>query len=154
MASSWTFYKNFAQGQFGSTAARRVNFQTDPPTLQIALVKDTYTPAITDNFFDDVVGNEVTAGLTYTVGGRLLTTNTLTMVTSTGVVTFDAADITWTSSATGFGLAHYAVLYDMSGVTAANPLVAYANFQADKGNTSGDLTLQMAADGIFTVTPA
>jgi hypothetical protein len=45
-------------------------------------------------------------------------------------------------------------MYDLSGATAACPLIAYAGFVTDKGNTSGDLTLQMAADGVFTITPA
>ena len=155
--AAWTFYKNFAQGQFGLGAGpRRVDFQTTVPTMKVALAQSAYTPAITDTYFSTVVAaGEVTAGYSYTAGGRPVASNTLAMVTATGVVTFDAADITWTSSATGFGGARYAVLWDFgTSVTAGCPLIAYADFVADKGNTSGDLTLQMAADGIFTVTPA
>ena len=155
--AAWTFYANFAQGQFGLGAGpRRVDFQTTVPTMKIALAKSTYTPAVTDTYFSTVVtGGEVTSGYSYTVGGRPVASNTLTMVTATGVVTFDAADITWTTSATGFGAARYAVLWDFStSVTAGCPLIAYADFAADKGNTSGDLTLQMDAAGIFTVTPS
>ena len=150
--ANWVMYNKFALGQFGATATRRVDFETTVPTIKIALIKAAYTPSVDDDFFADCAAEQVTVGDTYTSGGRPIASNTLTLTTATGTVMFDAADITWTASATGFGYARTAVMYDLSGATAAAPLIAYAGFGADKGNTSGDLTLQM--DGVFTITPA
>ncbi|MGB8275371.1 MAG: hypothetical protein WCF16_08915, partial [Alphaproteobacteria bacterium] len=64
--------------------------------------------------------------------------------------TFDANDVTWLQSATGFSNARKAVLYKDTGVATTSRLIAYADFAADKGNVAGDLTLQMDAAGIIT----
>ena len=72
------------------------------------------------------------------------------MTLSAGTVTFDAADATWPQSAAGFSNARKAILYKDTGTASTSPLIAYADFGADKGNVTGDLTLQMDAAGIIT----
>lgn len=83
----------------------------------------------------------------YTAGGQALSGVSLTR--STGTVTFDAADISWTL--TGSITFRYGVIY-ASGVTNA-PLLAF--FEAESGSsvtpTAGLLTFQWNASGIFTL---
>jgi hypothetical protein len=75
-----------------------------------------------------------------------------TLTLAGGVLTFDAADVTWSQHATGFTNARYAVMYKSTGTPADDTPIAYADFSADKGNVSGDLVLQMDAAGIWTDT--
>lgn len=137
-------FNSFLKNQFNGTAV--VDFDTD--TIKVMLTTSTYVPSASTHDFKDDVTNEVT-GTNYTAGGTAVGTKTLTE--SAGVVTFDGADITWTQSATGFANARYAVIYKDTGVAATSPLIGFIDFTADKGNTSGDLTLQFAATGVFTV---
>lgn len=150
--AAWTFYHNFPLETLGNTAANRVDFSTSGDTLKVALVPSSDAPVqATDNYFNDVA-SEV-SGTNYAAGGATLASKTLTM--GTGVTTFDAADITWSQSGTGFTTARYAVLYkDSAGASSTDLLIAYADFGSDKGNVSGDLVLQMDATGIFTVSVA
>lgn len=137
-------YNSFLKNQFNGTNV--IDFDTD--TIKVMLVASAYTPAASTHVNKSDVTNEVT-GTNYTAGGTALATKTLTE--ATGTVTFDAADVTWLQSATGFSTARYAVIYKDTGTASTSPLIGYIDFTADKGNTSGDLTLQWAATGVFTV---
>jgi hypothetical protein len=140
---AWTLYDKFRKAQFDQV--NPVDLDTD--TLKIMLCTSLYAPnQATDGFKSDVT-NEV-SGTNYTAGGATLTGQTVTL--SSGTVTFDAADVTWLQSGTGFTAARKAVLYKDTGVASTSRLIAYADFGADKGNVSGDLTLQMDASGIIT----
>lgn len=139
-----TKYNAFLKNQFNGTSV--IDFDTD--TLKVALVTNTYVPnAATHVFFSDIT-NQVT-GTNYTAGGTAVAGKTL--VEAAGVVTFDGNDVTWLQSATGFSTARYAILYKDTGTAATSPLIGYIDFTADKGNVTGDLTVQWGAGGVFTV---
>lgn len=152
--ATWTFYSKALQFQHGGTADRRIDYTGD--SVCLALVPSTYTPSQDHDFLDDV-GAEV-GGNNYTkvgAGGNVLASKTLTLATATGIVTFDAADETFTQDAGGFTTARYAILYkNVANGTAGSPVIAYADLAADKGNVSGDLVFQWDAAGIFTVAGA
>jgi hypothetical protein len=126
-------------------AARVVDFDTD--TIKVMLCTSTYTPSATAHAAKNSVTNEV-SGTNYTAGGATLAS--VTVADSTGTITFDAADVTWTQSASGFSTARYAVIYKSTGTDATSTLIGYIDFGADKGNVAGDLILQWNASGIAT----
>ena len=144
MAFTLTGYHNFLLQQMNGAAP--IDFDTD--TLKVALASSSYTPsASTHNFFDDVT-NEVT-GTNYTSGGATLASPTVAL--NSGTVTFDAADVTWTQSGTGFSNARYAIIYKSTGTSSTSPLIAYVDFGTDVGNTVADLVLVWSASGILSV---
>lgn len=112
------------------------------------MVSSAYTPApTTHDYFDDITGE--VSGTNYTAGGATL--GSVTLTESSGTVTFDAADVTWTTSGTGFTNARYAILYKSTGTSSTSPLIGYIDFTTDKGNTTSDLTIQWGTSGVFTV---
>lgn len=112
--------------------------------FKVMLVTSSYTPDFgTHDFTADVVANEV-SGTGYSAGGESLTSVTLTQ--SGGTITFDADDVTWTSSTI---TARGAVIYDDS--LTDDPLIAYIDFGADKSSSAGDFVLSFNASGIFTL---
>jgi hypothetical protein len=134
--ATWVAYNSAKARQWNGNA---LDFDTGA-TLKVALVTASYTPApTTHDFWDDAVANEVT-GSNYTAGGIALGTKTVT-VTGT-VCTFAAAEITWLQHATGFSTARCAILYNDTGTASTSALVAYADLTVDRGNVTGDLTLQ------------
>ena len=142
---TWIFFDSFKTNTINGTEF--IDFDTD--AIKVALVTSTLAPDIdVHNFWDDLVANEV-SGTNYTTRGTALTSRTINE--AGGVVTFDAADITWTQSGAGFSTARYSILYKDTTVNATSPLVAYLDFTSDKGNVSGDLILQMDAAGLFTL---
>lgn len=136
---------NDTTGSSTASAARVVDFDTD--TLKVMLTTSAYTPSATAHAAKNSVTNEVT-GTNYTAGGATL--GTVTVVDSTGTITFDAADTSWTQNAGGFTNARYAVIYKDTGTAATSSLIGWIDFGADKGNVSGDLILQWNASGIVT----
>jgi hypothetical protein len=126
-------------------ATRVVDFDTD--TIKVMLTTSTYVPSATGHAAKNSVTNEVT-GTGYTAGGATL--GTPTVVDSSGTITFDAADTTWTQNAGGFANARYAVIYKDTGTAATSTLIGWVDFVSDKGNVAGDLTLQWNASGIVT----
>lgn len=97
--------------------------------------------------------SEVSAGGGYTAGGIAL--SSVTWAESSGVATFDAADISWTSSASGDpATIKSLVLY--SDTATNKDAVGFMDMTAD-GTTaisllSGDISVAWNASGIFTVT--
>ncbi|MGB8274058.1 MAG: hypothetical protein WCF16_02180 [Alphaproteobacteria bacterium] len=140
---AWVLYDKFRKAQFDQVDG--VDLDTD--TLKIMLTTSVYSPAQATDGYKSDVSNEV-SGTNYTAAGAALSGKTVTL--ASGTVTFDANDVTWLQSATGFSNARKAVLYKDTGVATTSRLIAYADFGADKGNVSGDLTLQMDAAGIIT----
>ena len=134
-----------------------INLKTD--TIKLALVASTYTPDMdAHTIWGDVSANEVASGDGYTTGGETLTGVTLTR--SGALVTFDAADITWSNLTKTF---RYGVLYvvgtkdDPEGGTAiVNPLYAYILWDdtpADIVVAGTDWTAQWSALGISVFGP-
>jgi len=122
-------------------------FDLDTDTIKVAAATNTYVPnQDTHDFFDDMT-NEVT-GTNYTAGGATLASVTLVRATTT--VTFDAADVVWTQSASGFSTARKFPIYRSTGVAATSRLFSVVTADADVGNVTGDLTIAWNAAGIAT----
>lgn len=119
-------------------------------TVKIALVTSTGAPnRATHDFWNDLSGNEV-SGSNYIAGGNAIANKTVSVASN--IITFDADDpATWSQHASGFSNARYAILYKDTGNVATSPLMMYYDLGSDKGNVSGDLTLQLATDGIATL---
>lgn len=135
---------------YGSFPAKLANAEIDwdSDTIKVALTTSTYTPdQDTHDYFNDVT-NQVT-GTGYTAGGATLASKTVTYTSGTNTQTFDAADVTWSSSTI---TARYAVIYDAtSGVSSTSALIGYVDFGADVVSSGGDFTIQWNASGIFTI---
>ena len=136
-----------ASGLYGVTFLNALNntlaLDLDNDTLKIMLVTSAYTPDFGTHDFKADVTNEV-VGTGYTAGGETLTSVTLTQ--SAGTITFDAADVTWTSSTI---TARAAVIYDDTIVN--DPLICYIDFGSDQSSSSGDFQIAFNASGIFTL---
>ena len=70
----------------------------------------------------------------------------MTLTQSAGTITFDADDVTWTSSTI---TARGAVVYDDS--LTNDPLLCYIDFGADKTSSFGDFAVAFNASGVFTL---
>jgi len=116
---------------------------TTADRFKVMLVTSSYTPDFGTHDFKADVTNEV-VGTGYSADGESLTSVTLTQ--SAGTITFDADDVTWTSSTI---TARGAVVYDSS--LLSEPLICYIDFGADKSSSSGDFVLSFNASGIFTL---
>lgn len=143
-ADNWKVY-NKAKEYIGDGTV-----DLDNDTFKYALFASTYTPALTDTSYTTISGDEVASGNGYTTGGNAAVG--VTWTESSGTVTFDSNDPTWTASG-GSIVCRYAVLYDDT--DAGKALIAYSlldNTPADVTTTDGNtLTLQLAATGVFQV---
>jgi hypothetical protein len=93
--------------------------------------------------------NEVT-GVGYTAGGATVGSVAVAYNTGTNVLSFDGADVTWSSSTI---TARYAVLYDSTPASdATRPLIGYVDFGADVTSTAANFAVVWDAAGIATVT--
>ncbi|SET49217.1 hypothetical protein [Nonomuraea wenchangensis] len=123
----------------------------DLETHKVALFTNSLT---TPNFTTDTAygvspynANEV-SGTGYTSGGALLTGTTFTG--SGGVATFDASDVTWSSSTiTG---AKGALIY--ADALAGNNAIVLVNLGSDYSTSNGSLVISWSASGIFALTLA
>ena len=97
--------------------------------------------------------SEVAAGGGYTAEGEALAS--VTWGQTAGVATFDAANVTWTSSASGDpATIKTAVIYSVTSTN--NDCIGFIDMTAD-GTTAisllaGDITITFGAGGIFTCT--
>jgi hypothetical protein len=139
-----------ASGLYGITFLNALNNSvaidlddTTADRFKVMLVTSSYTPDFGTHDFKADVTNEIT-GTGYSPGGESLTSVTLTQ--TGGTITWDADDVTWTSSTL---TARGAVVYDDS--LANDPLICYIDFGADKSSSSGDFVLSFNASGIFTL---
>jgi len=141
---AWAIFHTFLEKQHNGAA---VDLNTDD--LRVMLVTDVRAPVqATDTNMATIDDTEV-SGDGYTAKGYDLAT--LSVALAAGVVTFDIEDVVWSQAAGGFTTARYAVLYKNTGTPANDTPIAYADLGGDKGNVDGDLTLEIDADGVFTV---
>lgn len=134
--ATWVPYDNAKVRMWDGNAFDFYNWTT----LKVALVTSAYTPSrATHDFWDDVSANEV-SGSNYTSKGIALTSRTLTVAGN--LLTFGAADITWSQHATGFSNARTAIFFNDTGTAGTSALIAYGDLTVDRGNVSGDLTFQ------------
>ena len=145
--ATWTFFNSFKETQLdGSIGTAPIDFDTD--TIKVGLITAATAPvAATHDLWNDFTATEV-SGTNYTTGGATLT---VTVAEAAGTVTVDSDDPQWLESGAGFANARYAILYKDTGTPSTSPLVCFLDFTTDKGNTTGNLTIQMDALGIFTL---
>lgn len=113
---------------------------------KVLLVTDSEAPNFDTHDFRNDITAEVT-GTGYTAGGAALTSTEITL--SSGVLTFDAADVSWASSTIANAMA--AVLYTNVGSSATDQLILLSDFVSAASSSSGTLTVQWSASGIFTL---
>jgi hypothetical protein len=143
MAVSALWYGPAIEGQYGTTAARRIDWVTD--TIKVALATSTYTPnQDTHDFFNDVT-NEV-SGTGYTAGGATLGSKTVVYSGASNKLVLDAADTSW---ATATFTARYAIVYKDTGSAATSPLMGYVDFGGDQTVNSATFTIAWDADGVL-----
>lgn len=125
----------------------------DLETHKVALYTNSVTPDYDASAANAAYGagvwnaNEV-SGTGYTAGGATLTSTTFTG--SSGIATFDAADVSWTSSTiTG---ARGALIY--ADALVGNNAIVLVTLGADYSTSSGTLAITWSASGIFRLTLA
>lgn len=110
---------------------------------KVAMVTDSHTPDFNAHDFYADLTNEV-SGTGYTAGGAALTGTEITI--SSGVLTYDATDVSWASSTISNAMA--AVGY-ADAVT--DELIFLSDFVTAASTTNGTFTIQWHASGIFTI---
>lgn len=131
-----------AMGQFGTLAARRMDWVTD--SVSVLLTTNTYTEDLDNHDFRNDVTNEVT-GTNYVAGGVALSGKTLTYDSATNESRMDANDPTFPNiTVTGI---RKAVFYKVVGTTATDPLLFIYVFDGDQSVTAADFVIQLAATG-------
>lgn len=149
MTASITFYDSFREYLGDGT------IDLDTHTFKLMLVTSTYTPSAAHTVKADVT-NEITTAGGYVAGGQALTG--VTWGHTGGTATFDdTANVVWTASGGDIDASRYAILYDDTPTSPADPLVAYILMDTTPANvgpiTSGNtLTITWNASGIFTLT--
>lgn len=139
MATTVTVYTRFRE-----EVLRGHDFDWNNDTIKAALVTNVYTPnRNTDDYWDDVVANELAAGSGYTTGGVTLSSKSVTLDAANNRVLVDAADPQWTSATF---TAKYLVIYKSTGVNSTSLLVAYVNLDDSSGTASKSVSA-----GTFTV---
>lgn len=151
---AWVAFHRWKQGQLDGNAAPGTPVDFDAASaLGILLLTSAVDPASHVATWQDVTEMLSTASVAEVTGSnyarKTLTGNDATL--STGTVTVDASDpAAYSQHASGFSDALYAILYGVDASDASAPVIAYYDFGANKGNVTGDLTLQFSASGIFT----
>ena len=116
--------------------------------VKVLLCTDSETPDFTaDDFRNDVTANEV-SGTGYTAGGATLTSTEITL--ASGVLTYDAADSSWTTSTISSAMAAVGY-FARGGADTADELMFLSDFVTAVSTTAGTLLVQWSASGIFTV---
>jgi len=126
------------------TANYTIDFSSVTADRFKCMLTTTYTPNYdTHKHFSDVT-NEA-SGTGYTPGGESLTS--VTFVGASGTITWDAADVEWTTSTiTG---ATFAVVYDDD--LTDKPLICAIDFGGAFSTTSGTFKITWNPSGIFTL---
>lgn len=144
-----------ASGLYGLTLEKFLNVTSLPTNglesetaVKGMLVLDAYSPNFdTHNFRDDITANEA-SGTGYTAGGLVITSTELTL--SSGVLTYDAADSTWSGSTIANAMAE-AGYFVRGGADTADEVIWLSDFVSAASSSSGAFTIQRSASGIFTI---
>lgn len=139
--------KLYATPIVNAYGANPVNYGSD--SMKVMLTTSGYSPNQDTDAFKSDVTNEVT-GTGYSAGGTALASKTLTYNSGTKTITFDAADVSWTSSTI---TARTAVVYDGTpGSDATRPLFLYDQSSVDIVTVSGTWQIIWDAAGLATIT--
>ena len=147
MPATAKWYGKALSGQYGTTAANRVDWSGD--TIKVALCTSTYTPnQDTHDFFDDIT-NEV-SGTGYTAGGATLSSKSVNYDSATNVTSLRAGASSWTGATF---TCRYAVVYKSTGTASTSPLIGYVDFGGDETVSSGTFTITWdVTDGVMKIT--
>lgn len=113
----------------------------------VMMVTDSYTHNYDTHDFRDDITNEVT-GTNYTSGGKVITSTEVTL--SSGLFTYDAADVSWASSTIANAMAAVGY-YARGGASTADEVLWLSDFVTAASTTNGTFTIQWHANGIFTI---
>ena len=128
------------------TANFNIDFNdTTADRFKCLLTTASYTPNYSTHSIYSDVTNQVPGTGGYTTGGESLTS--ITFATSGGTITWDAADVEWTSST--IAGAAFAVIYDDD--LTNKPLICAIVFGGAFSTTSGTFKITWNASGIFTL---
>lgn len=142
-----------ASGLYGLTLEKQlidtVGLSLESETaVKVLMVTDSYTHDYTlHDFRDDLGANEV-SGTGYTAGGNTLTTTEITL--ASGVLTYDAADVSWAGSTISNAMAGVGY-FARGGAATADELIFLSDFVTAASTSNGTFTIQWNASGIFTV---
>lgn len=143
-----------ASGLYGLTLEKMMNATSLPTNglesetaVKVLMVTDSEAPNFDTHDFRNDITAEVT-GTGYTAGGNTLTSTELTL--ASGVLTYDAADISWSSSTISNAMAGVGY-FARGGASSADELVFLSDFVTAASSSSGTFTIQWHASGIFTV---
>jgi hypothetical protein len=129
-------------------AVYNIDYLTD--TIKVALTTSSYTPnQDTDAFWSTPQAYEIGNTGSYAAGGATLGTKTMTEASK--VVTFDAADVQWTTMTTTF---RNIVIYKVGDTAAHSPLLAYVVISADQSPSNQTVNIAWYSTGIIKVTVA
>lgn len=153
-AGDITFYDLYKQsivdGAGSGLSSTPVDWDTD--TIKVAVMTNAFVPD-TDEVTTQLHWSNVSAQQVGTATGYTgpITLAGVTVSTTGGTVTVDFSDVTIPADAGGFTNGRWLVFYKDSGVAATSPLLAIGDLGADKGNTTGSLTFNWNATGLFTL---
>jgi hypothetical protein len=143
-----------ASGLYGLTLEKFLNATSLPTNglesetaVKVLMCTDSETPNFdTHNFRDDIAAE--VSGTGYSAGGVVITSTELTI--SSGVLTYDAADASWSSSTISNAMAAVGY-FARGGASSADELAFLSDFVTAASTTNGTFTIQWNASGIFTV---
>jgi len=151
-ADAWKIY-NGAKEYIGDGT---IDLDAGDGFFAVILATSSYTPSLAHDAYSSVSAAEVANGNGYTTGGNALVSSTWT--NSSGTVTFDSNNPTWTASG-GSIVCRYALLVHVAAgtglVQSTDKLIAYSlldNTPADITVADTDvLTIELNANGYFQV---
>lgn len=152
---AWVAFHKWKMGQLDDSAVPGGAVDFDGASaLQLILITSAINPASHVASWDDVAAMLSTASVAEVTGSnyarKTLAGNDATL--SAGTVTVDASDpAAYSQHASGFADARYVILAAKDASDASACVIAYYDLGANKGNTTGTLTLQFSAAGIFTL---
>lgn len=150
MASVAKWYGQALLGQYGATAARRVDWAND--TVKVALVKAAYAPnQDTDDFWNDVSANEV-EGTNYTAGGKELLEKAVSYDAASNTTRLKAKTVEWKEVTVEY---RYGVIYKVVGTSAESPLLGFIDTGGTQKIAAGLVKAEWdATDGTFRIVAA
>jgi len=122
----------------------------DADSFKLPLFTSSHTPE-PDNTVYGGLANEVAAGGNYSTTGHAFTAavGTVTDDDTNNKATFDITeDAVWASSTI---TARYAILFNDTPTSPADPLVALFDFTTDKSSSNGEFRVQFNASGIMDI---
>jgi hypothetical protein len=130
--------------KFKENLLKGAQFTLLTDTVKVALLTQAYVYNDTHEFFSDVSASQPVA-TGYTAGGLALSNKTI--VSSSGIVTFDADDAVW--AITGQLGALYAVIYKDTGVAGTSRLINLKQFLQLRTVINNSFTIEWGDKGVL-----